>query len=1709
MKTKKLISLFCAAAMTVSSFAGLTITASAASGDKIADVVAVQDFNSLETGVLLDGFDEAEKKSDAVPYFNMVTTNRKDVGHYTDKNNVEIVTGNVYSVMEKEDDTTNKYIRLGFPMFGDFTKNGRYGHIDFVDADKTAVKYTADATKDYVIEFDARFISGMAKGVVSTEGSYNPVLRIGTFDAGTKTANAVAIDKAALNIGDDWVHVKSVTSIKGTKVYLDGAEEYVASETTATAVNAFGLYSTDGQTTISPPQDVFNGGFDKEILDADKHTFSPTVDIDNFTIYTAEPEVEADITITYEDEAGTEIKTATTVSGIVGRTFKVSENYKAPIDAEGDNYYKYKSGADDITVAASDNVIDLVFESVAKPTVTFKATTGDSKTELAEIGTAKAMPGTNTAAIYAKEYIQADGKWYQKNDGRKGGGKNHDAYDLTAVAGDEDSVVTVDYKPAFNVVSVLEAEDSDNAVEGSIEAPAGGTYGTTYPILNASGGAWAQSTTGSTYPTGFYTEPVTEAGTYEVTIRTRDFKRPAAVAKVTPGEGDAVTMAKIGETPSDGGISFTTIKVELAAGEYIWVGKSGEIGTDESSSTKLINDVDYIVVKDANKKADTDPVVTFNYANKVASLTSDKDRTVKAVVIHAQYGGGILTDVKQHPVDILSGAAPTTVNIEEPVYEGDKFMVWETLDGLKPLLVPAYTVPQGSGDAKPKFTVTVAEGIANGTVTPDKAQAEQGETVTLTVTPAQGYVLDTLTVKDADNADITVTNNTFTMPAKNVTVTATFKAQIAGTVTIAGTAKVGETITATVAELPAGATAKYQWQLATAQDGEFTDVQGANEASKKLSSVSQDKYVRVVVTADGFDGQLVSNVLGPVGEAAAPITKYAITKVVDPADTATVTTTIGDGTAVDEVTDGINVTVNATATGDNAVKEIVVTETEGGAPVAFNAETKTFKMPAKAVTVTVKTAPLFAITKAAAENGSFTVSADKAAEGTAITVTPTANEGYKVDTVKFNDTVIEAEDGAYSFTMPAMAVTVTVTFASTDKAVYLIGTKGNPVSFAEGNQGNWTAGGSTLTATVDSASDKPSVNLKNNANGGSCYYYSTFAETSDIMDLSFEVKPTSGSLALNINKDGWNTWTNHTNIAIINEDSINYGSEKIADLTKGEWNTVKISMDLQLGTITFTVGDNASVTKPMLAFDSKSYQSNDGGVKPVSVTMLRFVHNNKSASDMNFTNFLLKATPRETELPKKTLTVSKNIDGGKAYIGAEGTVTSEVTQSTNVIATAEGTETVRFNAWKDAGGNVLATTPTITRRMYADETITADFTQLYTAELTYTLDGAGVEGIEVSVGETKKTTDANGKVTFIFEPGTYTATTIAGDYKATSKEITIGTANVTDTVTLESNAQTLAAIDIDSSMMNTGILTTAADSKVVGKLSTKQYANVEKTEEMVTPANIEWSASNAGIAVDADGTVTITNAVTAGDYTITATAGGVTATYDLTVAATGTEKVKAASEDFEGTTNIFGAPLVTDYDTFGYREVSGFTNVFLMGKEAEKTVTFSPVMFANADTTVFKTDVYYGWDNATSGSTVALLDDQDNVVASWTINNNVSAAAGTPQISAIIGGTAATGNIDTLNMWSGSNGVNNSNGWSNRPYKAGEHGTVTVTVATNGDVTIDFNNNNHNDKFVRTGQVTGTTTSTNISKIKINSTHKSADRMISLDNLLTTQVKSE
>lgn len=78
-------------------------------------------------------------------------------------------------------------------------------------------------------------------------------------------------------------------------------------------------------------------------------------------------------------------------------------------------------------------------------------------------------------------------------------------------------------------------------------------------------------------------------------------------------------------------------------------------------------------------------------------------------------------------------------------------------------------------DANAKYDIVVDDAIVGGTISADVDQAKAGETVTLTASPAANYVFDAWDVQDDNSVAVDVTNNQFTMPASDVTVTATFK----------------------------------------------------------------------------------------------------------------------------------------------------------------------------------------------------------------------------------------------------------------------------------------------------------------------------------------------------------------------------------------------------------------------------------------------------------------------------------------------------------------------------------------------------------------------------------------------------------------------------------------------------------------------------------------------------------------------------------------------------------------------------------------------------------------------------------------------------------------------------------------------------------------------------------------------------------------------
>ncbi|GAB6393309.1 MAG: ZirU family protein [Treponematales bacterium] len=88
--------------------------------------------------------------------------------------------------------------------------------------------------------------------------------------------------------------------------------------------------------------------------------------------------------------------------------------------------------------------------------------------------------------------------------------------------------------------------------------------------------------------------------------------------------------------------------------------------------------------------------------------------------------------------------------------------------------------------------------------------------------------------------------------------------QISGSVTITGTARVGETLTADTTGLGGSGEISYQWKSAASPDGPYTDISGATASTYTPVVEDAGRYIKVSVTREGYDGSVESAAAGPV-----------------------------------------------------------------------------------------------------------------------------------------------------------------------------------------------------------------------------------------------------------------------------------------------------------------------------------------------------------------------------------------------------------------------------------------------------------------------------------------------------------------------------------------------------------------------------------------------------------------------------------------------------------------------------------------------------------------------------------------------------------------------------------------------------------------------------------------------------------------------------
>ena len=383
-----------------------------------------------------------------------------------------------------------------------------------------------------------------------------------------------------------------------------------------------------------------------------------------------------------------------------------------------------------------------------------------------------------------------------------------------------------------------------------------------------------------------------------------------------------------------------------------------------------------------------------------------------------------------------------------------------------------------------EYTVSIADDIQNGSLEANPEKAHMGDTVTAWPSPSAGYEPDTVTytVKGSDEVTEIHENDdaayTFTMPAANVTLNATFKLALYGIdideniehgslSTDKYEASIGTPIVVTAEadpgyELEAIIVTSYNDETVNVTDGTFTMPAGSVIVSATFKKIEYN----VTVAEDLEHGKISTVEKAPWGE---PVTVTATPDEGYELDTITVTTEdnqpveVTDGkftmptgnvtvsatfkkstytvsvdkdikngkVAVDHDTASMDETVTVTATPDEGYELEAVTVTAGGKDVSV--EDGKFTMPAGNVTVSAsftKSTYTISVDKSI-KDGKVAVEPATASMGDPVTVTATPDEGYELDaiTVTADGKDVAVEDG--KFTMPAGNVTVSASFKKT------------------------------------------------------------------------------------------------------------------------------------------------------------------------------------------------------------------------------------------------------------------------------------------------------------------------------------------------------------------------------------------------------------------------------------------------------------------------------------------------------------------------------------------------------------------------------------------------------------------------------------------------------------------------------------------------------
>ncbi len=371
-------------------------------------------------------------------------------------------------------------------------------------------------------------------------------------------------------------------------------------------------------------------------------------------------------------------------------------------------------------------------------------------------------------------------------------------------------------------------------------------------------------------------------------------------------------------------------------------------------------------------------------------------------------------------------------------------------------LVPIDGLMKVAYASETTYSITIADGIINGTVTADKTKAVKGETVTLTISPDDLYELYDLSVKCGENAvPFYWATTSFVMPDGDVTVNVSFKKKTTYTTFFKYS---GKTFSKTT---PNGESSTFELtDVLDALLETTTDEINNVEVNGSCISASQQDNKWMLTTyygGDSFESNAVLKVT--VGDSEYSIDISASQDSIPVIIQGSVRFDANGGSGTMEAMSG------------RTDKFFVLPECSFTPPDGMEFDTwkigsdyypegTTYRWKESVIAYAqwkdIEGVNSTIVSNSEPSKGSLVVSPTKALPNTNIVLTPQPANGYVVDSISYSyegsGTLQPTanQDGTYSFSMPDKNVTVTITFKE-DTAVSI------PYLDANGNNANCTS----------------------------------------------------------------------------------------------------------------------------------------------------------------------------------------------------------------------------------------------------------------------------------------------------------------------------------------------------------------------------------------------------------------------------------------------------------------------------------------------------------------------------------------------------------------------------------------------------------------------------------------------------------------------------